>query len=329
MRANDNWRLPSDDELEIAADWADRLPDLPPDERTELEAWLAGGLGRAAAFGLMRDTQRDTALLEAAERVRVAPVAKSRLTGSDGYATPKALVAALLVAAVCIAATFAVRPFLEASQKPIELATHLGERAEHKLSDASVVTLAADSGVSVRYSRNARDLTLTKGDAVFDVAKNAKRPFRVQAGDTQVTAVGTTFEVELVSDAVQVRVFDGVVRVNRDGAEQRLGKGQWLMLASNRAPVGGHLDAGSYEAWRSDWLDADGLPLKYVIARLNRYTAQSVALHDPSLGELKVTGRFKLDRPTESLTMIAALLDMQAHPEGRRVYLTPRRSPAS
>jgi len=39
--------------------------------------------------------------------------------------------------------------------------------------------------------------------------------------------------------------------------------------------------------------------------------------------------RFKLDRPTESLTMIAALLNMQAHPEGRRVYLTPRRAPAS
>ena len=181
----------------------------------------------------------------------------------------------------------------------------------------------------MRYSRGARDIALTKGDAVFDVTKDAKRPFRVQAGDTQVTAVGTTFEVELVSDAVQVRVFDGVVRVNRDGAERRVGKGEWLMLASNRAPVAGRLEADSYQAWRSDWLDADALPLKYVIARLNRYTTQSVALHDPSLGELKVTGRFKLDRPTESLTMIAALLDMKAHPEGRRVYLTPRREPGA
>jgi transmembrane sensor len=321
MRANDNWRLPSEDELEIAADWADRLPDLTLAERTELEAWLAGGPGRAAAFGLMRDTQRDTALLEAAERVRSAPVAQRSMR--------LGLIAAGIAVVAGLSAAVLVRPYLAGVEKPLELATPVGQRAEHKLSDASVVTLAADSGVSVRYSRDARDVALNKGDAVFDVAKDAKRPFRVQAGDTQVTAVGTTFEVELVSDAVQVRVFDGVVRVNRDGAERRLGKGEWLMLASNRAPVGGRLDADSYEAWRSDWLDADGLPLKYVIARLNRYTAQSVALHDPSLGELKVTGRFKLDRPTESLTMIAALLDMQAHPEGRRVYLTPRRTPAS
>ncbi|NQE60904.1 FecR domain-containing protein [Caulobacter sp. RHG1] len=316
MRANDNWRLPSDEELEIAADWADRLPDLTETQRAELEAWLAAKPRHATAFALMRDTQRDTALLDAAERVRAAPAAKRSFRLS--------LIAAGVALVAGLSAVVLVRPYL--AEKPLELATTVGQRAEHQLSDKSVVTLAADSGVSVRYGRDGRDIALTKGDAVFDVTKDAKRPFRVQAGDTQVTAVGTTFEVERVSDAVQVRVFEGVVRVSRNGSEQRLGKGQWLMLASNQAPVGGRLDADSYAAWRSDWLDADGLPLKYVVARLNRYTTQHVALHDPALGELKVTGRFKLDRPTESLTMIAALLDMQARPEGARVYLTPRRA---
>ena len=317
MRANDNWRLPSDEDLEVAADWADRLPDLTADERAELEAWLAGAPGRAAAFALMRDTQRDTALLDAAERVRAAPT-NSRQLRMGLIAAGVALVAGLSVVLL-------MRPYL--AEQPIELTTPVGARAEHQLSDKSVITLAADTGVLVRYSPGARDVALNKGDAVFDVAKDAKRPFRVQAGDTQVTAVGTTFEVELVSDAVQVRVFDGVVRVNRDGAERRVGKGEWLMLVADRAPVQGRLGADSYQAWRSDWLDADALPLKYVIARLNRYTVQSVALHDAALGELKVSGRFKLDRPAESLAMIAALLDMRADPDGRKVYLSPRQAP--
>lgn len=316
MRANDNWRLPSDEELEIAADWADRLPDLSSADRAELETWLAAAPSHAAAFALIRDTQRDTALLDAAERVRATPVSRRR-------GLRLGLAAAGVAMAAGLAGALVARPYLT-EDKPVELATAVGARAEHRLSDDSVVTLAAASGVQVRYGRSTREISLTRGDAMFDVRKDAKRPFRVQAGDTVVTAVGTTFEVERVSDAVQVRVFDGVVRVARDGAEHRLAKGEWLMLASNRAPVGGRLDAGSYQAWRSDWLDADGLPLKYVIARLNRYTPQSVALHDPALGELKVTGRFKLDRPVESLTMIAALLDMQARPEGQRVYLTPR-----
>lgn len=318
MRANDNWRLPSEEELEIAADWADRLPDLTAAERRELESWLAGGPGRAAAFALMRDTQRDTALVEAAERVRAAPSAK-RLPRLG-------LIAAGVALAAGLSGAFLVRPYLTATEKPLELTTPLGQRAEHRLSDKSVVSLAADTGVFVRYSHDARDIDLKKGDAMFQVAKDKTRPFNVQAGDTTVTAVGTTFEVERVSDAVQVRVFDGVVRVNRDGAERSVGKGEWLMLVADRAPVQGRLDAESYQAWRSDWLDADAMPLKYVIARLNRYTAQSVSLHDPSLGDLKVTGRFKLDRPAESLTMLAALLDMRADPAGRRVYLTPKRS---
>lgn len=317
MRANDNWRLPSDEDLEVAADWADRLPDLTQPERTELEAWLAGAPGRAAAFALMRDTQRDTALLDAAERLRAAPAKTRRLR--------MGLVAAGVAMVAGLSAAVLMGPYL--SEKPIDLATPVGARAEHRMSDKSVITLAADTGVSVRYSRAARDVALNKGDAVFDVAKDAKRPFRVQAGDTQVTAIGTTFEVELVSDAVQVRVFDGVVRVNRDGAERRVGKGEWLMLVADRAPVRGRLGADSYQAWRSDWLDADALPLKYVIARLNRYTAQSVALHDAALGELKVSGRFKLDRPAESLAMIAAALDMRADPDGRKVYLSPRQTP--
>lgn len=316
MRANDNWRPPSDEDLEIAADWADRLPDLTQAERAELEAWLASAPSRAAAFALMRDTQRDTALLDAAERVRAAP-AKRRHLRMGLIAAGVAMVAGLSVVVL-------MRPYL--SEGPIDLATPVGARAEHRMSDKSVITLAADTGVSVRYSRAARDVALNKGDAVFDVAKDAKRPFRVQAGDTQVTAVGTTFEVELVSDAVQVRVFDGVVRVNRDGAERRVGKGEWLMLAADRAPVQGRLGPDSYQAWRSDWLDADALPLKYVIARLNRYTLQSVALHDAALGELKVSGRFKLDRPAESLAMIAALLDMRTDPDGRKVYLSPRQT---
>lgn len=314
MRANDNWRLPSDEDLDLAADWADRLPDLTAEERIELEAWLAGAASRAAAFALMRDTQRDTALLDAAERVRAIPAGKRQLR--------MGLIAAGLAMVAGLSAVLLMRPYM--AEKPLELATPVGARAEHQLSDKSVITLAADTGVSVRYSHGARDVALKKGDAVFDVAKDAKRPFRVQAGDTQVTAVGTTFEVELVSDAVQVRVFDGVVRVNRDGAECRVGKGEWLILVADRAPVQGRLGADSYQAWRSDWLDADALPLKYVIARLNRYAAQSVALHDPSLGELKVSGRFKLDRPAESLAMIAALLDMKADPDGRKVYLSPR-----
>jgi transmembrane sensor len=54
-----------------------------------------------------------------------------------------------------------------------------------------------------------------------------------------------------------------------------------------------------------------------------------VVLGDPAVGDLKVTGRFKLDRTAEALAMISALLEVDAARTGGRVYLTPRRSAAN
>jgi transmembrane sensor len=200
-------------------------------------------------------------------------------------------------------------------------------RSDHRLSDASAVHLGADSRASVVYGRAARDVYLRQGEAVFEVAKDAHRPFSVMAADARVTATGTVFEVDRVDDAVEVRVFEGAVKVAR-GAEptRTLRRGEWLILASNRAASTGRLSAESYEAWRGDWLNAEDMPLKYVIARLNRYSPEAVMLRDPALGDLKVTGRFKLDRPAEALTMISALLEMEADRSGDHIYLTPRRT---
>jgi transmembrane sensor len=69
------------------------------------------------------------------------------------------------------------------------------------------------------------------------------------------------------------------------------------------------------------------MPLKYVVARLNRYTTdEALRLRDPAMGERKVTGRFKLNKTTDSLAMISALLEVDAAKKGRHVYLSPRQS---
>lgn len=53
------------------------------------------------------------------------------------------------------------------------------------------------------------------------------------------------------------------------------------------------------------------MPLRHVLARLNRYSAKPLGLGDAQAGDLKVTGRFRLDQPQASLAMIAVLPDLQ------------------
>jgi transmembrane sensor len=319
--------------MEEAADWIDRLDELSDDDRLALAAWLNAAPAHAEAFAALRHTLRDTALLDAVDRVRDVPLAAAapsprRHAGSGGWSRLGLIAASLVV--VVGGAALAWRLTADRGEPPIELATAIGGRADHVLSDASTIRLNADSHASVVYRRAARDIYLRKGDAVFEVAKNPHRPFNVLAGDATVTAVGTVFEVDRINEAVEVRVFEGVVRVSQGAAPPRLlHKGEWLLLAANRPATGGRMAPDSSDSWRADWLDADNMPLKYVVARLNRYSPDAVVLRDPAVGELKVTGRFKLDRTAEALAMISALLEIDAARTGGHVYLTPRRPGSS
>jgi transmembrane sensor len=329
VSANDNTQRPDLETLEAAADWVDRLDELSPDERLELTAWLQAAPVHAAAFASLRRNLRDPALLAAAARVASEPVAAPRVAPAPRYGH-WGLIAAGLVAVVAAGSVLTMRLLPVAPKAaPIELATAIGARSDYALADASAIHLNADSRASVIYGKAARDVRLHRGDAMFEVAKNPRRPFNVTAGDTTVTAVGTTFEVDRVSDAVEVRVFEGAVRVSRANAEPRMvAKGEWLLLASDRRATTGRFTPETYQSWRSDWLDAEGMPLKYVVARLNRYTLDQVMLNDAAVGELKVTGRFRLDRTHDALAMISTLPAVDAAKKGRHIYLSPRQPSA-
>jgi transmembrane sensor len=318
--------------MEEAADWIDRLDELSDAERRDLAAWLNASPDHAAAFATLRHTLRDTALLEAIDRLRDQPVeafapSPRRRVGMHGWSRGGLIAAGLLV--LVGGGLLTIRLTAERVAPPIELATAVGARADHVLGDASIVRLGADSHASVAYGRSARDIYLRRGDAVFEVAKNPRRPFNVMAGDTTVTAVGTVFEVDKINDAVEVRVFEGVVRVSQGAAPPRvLRRGEWILLAGDHTASSGRLASNSYEAWRGDWLEADNMPLKYVVTRLNRYSPQALIFRDAGLGELRVTGRFKLNKPAEALAMISSLLELRVERAGSRIYLGSSRPSA-
>jgi transmembrane sensor len=232
--------------------------------------------------------------------------------------------AASLVAAVAVAMVVGRQIADRRAEPGLQLATAVGARSDYRLADASMVHLNADSRVSVRFSRTARDVALQKGDAMFDVAKNPHRPFVVQAGTAAVTAVGTSFEVDRLDDAVEVRVFEGVVRVTQPRGPTYLAhRGEWLRLASGRPAVSGQFAPALDQTWRSDWLVADQMPLKDVVARLNRYSRARIVVANAMTGELKVTGRFRLSRTDDAVAMVSALLRLDSAGSGQRLFVTP------
>jgi transmembrane sensor len=91
--------------------------------------------------------------------------------------------------------------------------TNIGERRTVTLPDGSVMTLDARSRVRFKYTDKERRISFEQGQARFAVAKDPARPFHVLALDRTVVALGTNFNVEVVSNILTVTLIEGRVAV--------------------------------------------------------------------------------------------------------------------
>lgn len=256
---------------------------------------------------------------------------------SGGHRRRFYALAASLVAAITIGLTFwgwsGNRPPGGGAQSGMAgaaISSPLGIR-QVRLADGSTVTLDTASSIEVRMSAGTRRITLVRGRARFDVAHNASRPFIVSAGGDEVVALGTIFDVSLESGGPRVSLLHGSVEVRHGGEGgspgrviARLVPGQAIALAGNAPAV--QAAPPTEAVWAKGMLAFDGAPLADVLAAANRYSARKVAIDDPALGALKVTGAFHADRPDELAATLAAAFGLEVVRRGDGYLL---RRPAS
>src|SRR5260221_741689 len=118
--------------------------------------------------------------------------------------------AAAVLAAVAVGAIW----LQQGSGESQTLATAVGQQRNVTLADGSTVTLNTNTILETDLRRRTREIYLRKGEAHFQVAHDRSRPFLVHAGDAVVRAVGTAFEVRVLTDQhVDVMVDEGRVEV--------------------------------------------------------------------------------------------------------------------
>lgn len=164
-----------------------------------------------------------------------------------------------------------------------------------RLPDGSRVHLNVDSQVKLAFRDGERRLTLTRGEAFFDVAHDAKRPFIVMVDGAQVRALGTKFDVRRRNGGVQVTLLQGSVRVSPDkarGAPVVLRPNQQALLTRGAAIRTAAIDATRTTSWTTGRLVFRDTPLAAAVAEVNRYSAQKVELDGAGLGAQPVSGFF-------------------------------------
>jgi len=107
-----------------------------------------------------------------------------------------------------------------------------------QLSDGSKIYLAANSLFQYpeKFTGEQRHVSLLKGNAFFEVAKDKKHPFIIRSGDVKTRVVGTSFHIQLSKSKCEVIVVTGKVNVTANNEsvdlvpnEEALFEGKKLM----------------------------------------------------------------------------------------------------
>ena len=196
--------------------------------------------------------------------------------------------------------------------------TAVGERRVLNLADGSHMTLDSDSRASVTWHLRSRHVQLESGQALFDVSKTRIRPFRVDAGTTQINVLGTLFSVSHLTDAVRVTLVRGAVSVGTTadaGHTVQLVPGQQVDVRQNQLQPPLAVDTEAAIAWKDNRLIFYRTPLAEALGQIQRYRKPSIVLDDPSLASLPISGVFDNRNVEVLLNLLPSILPLSLNTE--------------
>ena len=318
---------PSRDVGREAAAWVVREErGLTPAEQDALSHWLAADPRHGPALRERRWAWREfDRIAGLPATVAAAPDPDLLAPRSTARPRKKALWVAVTAAAFAAAAAIVVLlspPTPPAALRP--LSTALAAPCERRvLDDGSVIELNRGARITVEFSPALRRVRLERGEAHFVVAKDAARPFVVEAAGVTARAVGTAFNVRLAATDVEIIVAEGRVAV---GSESAAADTTPPVLAARQravvplrvaapAPVVATLDHAALAArlaWQPRLLDFSDAPLGEVAAEFNRRNPVQLALAAPALRDLRVNASIRSDNVEGFVRLLESALDLRA-----------------
>ncbi len=121
--------------------------------------------------------------------------------------------------------------------RPVQYAENpAGRQYQLQLADGSKVWMNAGSSLYFPTSFNGKErMVQLTGEAYFEIAKDAQRPFRVMVNDMQVNVLGTHFNIMAYDNeaATAVTLLEGAVSVERNRESVKLRPGQQAQSADH------------------------------------------------------------------------------------------------
>lgn len=210
---------------------------------------------------------------------------------------------------------------------PATITVAKGSKTQTTLPDGTSVWLNAESTLHIQpdFGVDERRVAIT-GEAFFDVAKDADRPFIVETEAVKVKVLGTSFHVANRPSRREVRValVEGAVDLfSANGKKLSMKPNQTVVYDIQRNQFTRTEDATAYEyGWRDAKFIFKNKKFAEITDELERLFDVEIKVNNPKLASRKFTGDFENNESlVDILDVIAELGQFRYDVRGRIVTI--------
>jgi ferric-dicitrate binding protein FerR (iron transport regulator) len=171
------------------------------------------------------------------------------------------------------------------------------------LPDGSKVWLNHDSRLAYQDDFNNEDrIVKLRGEAFFEVTKDASKPFVVKTSHAQVKVLGTSFNVQAFESTAETEVFVATGRVSfsslkNRGSDLKLKPGETGVLnKKNSVVISGEAENLNALAWKEKRLVFRKSSLDDVLENVEQYFNVDIEVNNKNILPCRFTGSY--DHPT-------------------------------
>ncbi len=203
------------------------------------------------------------------------------------------LAAALLL---LVAISFLLRNILTDRDQSIVYQTNAAEEKNITLSDGSTIVLNEHANLLIptNFDKAATRTVVLSGEAYFDIAADAKRPFVIRTDQSTITVIGTAFNVRAypTENFTEIEVAEGVVRFAAGEQQIELKAAEKGVFTKSKGLIKKEAKELNAQSWRTKSLKFRRTPVADVLQSLERYYKIKIELKNAGIKNCKFVGDF-------------------------------------
>ncbi|HAM82451.1 MAG TPA: hypothetical protein DFK15_02955 [Butyricimonas sp.] len=195
------------------------------------------------------------------------------------------------------------------------------------LSDGTRVWLNSETSIQYPVAFGAKERRVfVQGEAYFEVAKDANKPFTVQFMSSSVTVLGTSFNIRAYPEEKrsQTTLAEGSVRIYSPGSSMLLKPGEQAEVSAlSGEMVKQEVEVKNFTSWKDGRFVFEQQPLEYIMRTLERWYDIRVIFKDEGAKRISLSGNMKRYGDfSQVMKMLQMTGDVRFELHGNDVYIT-------